>query len=655
VQILAIALYRKGQRRVVRLKPGRLNVVTGWPGTGKSSLLEIVEYCLGRTEPTFARGALDVVDWYGLLVEGDGSRLFIARPAPAAGAQSGHSAMLVMGAADVVEADQLAPNANADTVRTALSALVGIEDNLAPITTTREPQRATVAQALLLCFQGQGEISNPALLFHRTNEPFVGQALKDAFPYLLGAVGTEYLGQRLRLQAVRRELRSARADLADVARVQTETDVRGAALLSLAASVGLATEVGVSADYVQRLRAFAASDRRVVDHDSAPLREEERLRQLRRHTAEELRQVQEARAALSDSRQERGAFQTELREQSARLLSLELVGPVESGARCPLCEQRVDPSDPTSNDLRGRLADLATQLESAQGLEAPRRRIVSQLRERAQELRRTLREVDASLALVTQQEGPNRQPDGQMDAFVRGRIAEFLESLRSASPGHATVLEDRIAELEAEAAALETAMDPLAISREVESRLHFVNEMMSTWAAELELEHSEHGIRLDLANLSLFANERSGPIPLRRIGSAGTQVSYHIVAHLALHQWFIEESRPVPRFILLDQPEQAYYPEEVAASDDPNAHISDLDEQRVRSLYGFINNVTESLKGGLQVIVVGHWNPNAVPWFEDARVENWRGLALVPTAWLDDAVPEGGHDDGPGEASSPSR
>jgi hypothetical protein len=58
MQIDALAIYKGDDRRVLRFKTGQLNVITGWPGTGKSSILEIVEYCLGRTEPTFARGAL---------------------------------------------------------------------------------------------------------------------------------------------------------------------------------------------------------------------------------------------------------------------------------------------------------------------------------------------------------------------------------------------------------------------------------------------------------------------------------------------------------------------------------------------------------------------------------------------------------------------
>jgi DNA repair ATPase RecN len=59
MQLLAIVLYNAtGDRQVVEFKPGALNVVTGSPGTGKSALLDIVEFCLGRSTVTMPVGPI---------------------------------------------------------------------------------------------------------------------------------------------------------------------------------------------------------------------------------------------------------------------------------------------------------------------------------------------------------------------------------------------------------------------------------------------------------------------------------------------------------------------------------------------------------------------------------------------------------------------
>jgi hypothetical protein len=641
MQLAAVAIYRGLERRVVRFKLGQLNVVTGWPGTGKSALLDIVEYCLGRTEPTFARGALDVVEWYGLLVDHEGHSIFVARPAPSPGAGSSQTAMVSIGAVDVAEPGELVPNASADTIREALSSILGIDDNTSLVPETREPIRATLAQALLLCFQSQAEISNPNQLFHRANEPFVGQAIRDTLPYFLGAVDSSHLARRQRVQAIRRDLRAVRGELAELRHVQAESDTRAAALVSLASAAGLLWErTNDTADDVTSLRAILASPARPNPSPTAAFREGERLRSTRRDLSDQLRHVQEQRAALRDVREGRTAFQAELVEQRARLVSIDLMGEVNASPACPVCGQTVDRSDPATSELRERIVNLGAQLESARGLEAPRRRIVMQLRERAYELRGAIRQVDAALAALASaaEEQGVRDEGGDTGAFVRGRISEFLEALASADPSAAHALELRVEQLESELALIEEAIDPVTVARDVEARLSFVNQSITQWAQDLMLEHAEDGLRVDLTNLTIVANNRSGPIPLRRIGSAANQVGYHVVSHLALHKWFIEESRPVPRFLLLDQPEQAYYPEDLAGVRDATDLLSDLDQERVESLYRFIHDVTQTFNGAFQTVIVGHWNPGALEWFDADRVENWRqGNALVPVAWLADA------------------
>ncbi|MCX4966163.1 DUF3732 domain-containing protein [Streptomyces sp. NBC_00654] len=52
----------------------------------------------------------------------------------------------------------------------------------------------------------------------------------------------------------------------------------------------------------------------------------------------------------------------------------------------------------------------------------------------------------------------------------------------------------------------------------------------------------------------------AGRLPLTRIGSAKNHIGYHLVAHLALHTYLRRSNRPVPGFLMLDQPTQAFFP-----------------------------------------------------------------------------------------------
>jgi DNA repair ATPase RecN len=86
VQLLAITIYNAdGRTRTVDFVPGALNIVTGESQTGKSALLTIVEYCLGRSQVLVPVGPIsDTVAWYSALWQLDDGRAFVARPAPAA-------------------------------------------------------------------------------------------------------------------------------------------------------------------------------------------------------------------------------------------------------------------------------------------------------------------------------------------------------------------------------------------------------------------------------------------------------------------------------------------------------------------------------------------------------------------------------------------
>ena len=51
MQIKSIVLYNAaGKTRELSFKTGAVNIISGESNTGKSALIDIVEYCLGRSE-----------------------------------------------------------------------------------------------------------------------------------------------------------------------------------------------------------------------------------------------------------------------------------------------------------------------------------------------------------------------------------------------------------------------------------------------------------------------------------------------------------------------------------------------------------------------------------------------------------------------------
>src|SRR5436309_1702664 len=84
--ILKIILWSKNtdlRPRVIPFEPGKINVISGESGTGKSTLTWIVDYCLGSEKCSIPVGLIrDLTGWFGLQVKLANTEMIIARRNP---------------------------------------------------------------------------------------------------------------------------------------------------------------------------------------------------------------------------------------------------------------------------------------------------------------------------------------------------------------------------------------------------------------------------------------------------------------------------------------------------------------------------------------------------------------------------------------------
>jgi len=215
-------------------------------------------------------------------------------------------------------------------------------------------------------------------------------------------------------------------------------------------------------------------------------------------------------------------------------------------------------------------------------------------------------------------------------AHIFGRIGLYLESLPHLED--TSDLKSAIAVLKEKIKQLEEKLSDEIVQDRIQSFLSNLSRDMSEWARDLRLEHSEHPLRLDLKRLTVVADGDNGPIPMERMGSGENWVGYHLIAHFALHKWFVRHDRPVPRFLFIDQPSQVYFPEDqdwMQGSDDTPGE----DRQAVSRMYQLALNLIDQLAFSLQIIITDHANINE-DWFQDCIIERWReGQKLVPSEW----------------------
>ncbi|WP_189351566.1 DUF3732 domain-containing protein [Zhihengliuella salsuginis] len=609
-------------------------------------MLDIVEYCLGRNTVTIPTGVIsDHASWYYVLLQFSNERLLICRPNPETA--STNRAMVRTGGLGLTPPNfrELEVNADTEVLKDALTERLEIQSfTVDPENgSLRHPFDVSIRQALFYCFQSQGEIASRDVLFHRQVDNSIKTMIRDSLPYFLGAATPEQSAIRRQLIAARRTLQRTQN------RIQAgETDLEqqdsrvthllesavGLDMLPSDAVIGAGERVRTLLESILKYQFDGSSTENTVGSKRRrELTEEGRTLRSR------IREVDDRLDLLSSLQVEQSDSQSEGQYQTERLRALDLLVPKseisnDDSSVCPLCDQGLDHPDETLDDLRQLLNALEDRLKASKGIASRRQATIERLKRSREPLVEALRDNVVELDALAQQDSAIAAGREQREriAYLQGRVSQELErgvgavsgltELRSAEHryrGQLSRLEE-ISEQNDPAAALRAAIDS-------------VSDLMTDYARYLQLEGSDHYVCLDPVELTVAVQRPGGRVPLGRMGSAENWVGYHLVAHLALHHWFATNDRPVPGFLMFDQPTQAFFPEEVVdAADD-----EDADWEAVRRQFTLMRDVVGALDGDLQVIVCDHANLSD-NWFQDAVVENWRnGVAFIPADWIGDA------------------
>jgi energy-coupling factor transporter ATP-binding protein EcfA2 len=625
-----------------RFRPGQLNIITGESGTGKSSIIGILRFLLVSDSPHVPLGPIqNTVAWYGLLAHVGETRFFIGRPAPAHGATTSR-AMLSIGEAEMPPFETLDVNTNMSEIVDYLGGLIGIEENL-HVPAEGQMRRALAANlrhALFYCFQGQGEVANPDILFHHQNRDFQKQAIRDTFPYFLGAQNADALRKREELTELRRDTRRQRLRL-EGARAARDLGVgRAAGLLADARASGLLSTDTVPTDAgeaFELLSAVLAADAPPLSGDDVDGSEEaERLIARRADLRTNLREINDKIRGLDDFARVGTEYGAELNEHRVRLASIGLVSDTtDTEALCPVCQSPL--SDPATHEaIAHSLGRVTRRIELAQRDQPRITNARAELVGGRNEVRAELADIDGALEDLARTDDIRAvaQRTWDQQSFVRGRIAQYLDTTILESDDTISSLERTVADLEDRAMRLTEELDPEALRSAVVSILNIVGRRMTDLAQTLPLEHSDHGVRIDPYRLTVVADTLQGPayMDLGAIGSGMSWVGYHLTAYLALQNYFIEAKRPVPRFIVFDQPSQAFFPRDRKTGGDLT-ELSDTDRNNTLKLYKMMFDVVAELDGQLQIIAFDHADFND-PWFHGSIIETWHnGAALIPHDW----------------------
>lgn len=258
-----------------------------------------------------------------------------------------------------------------------------------------------------------------------------------------------------------------------------------------------------------------------------------------------------------------------------------------------------------------------------------------QIREASDEIRSTEEQLAAAIATNELVKAMGNRNNAA--ARVVGRISLFLENLVPNS--ELVTLEAKHERLKLRVAELERRVGDDTSRDRLASILNNIASYISQFTKDLKAEFSSFPVRIDLANLTIVFDRPERSVPMSRTGGGENHLAYHLSTLLALHLFAVKSERPIPRFLMIDQPTQVYFPsEQVYKQADGSIQRTeeDADLEAVRRLFAWLRKFTDELAPGFQIIVTEHANLRD-GWFQAALVEEpWaKPPALVPVNWPD--------------------
>lgn len=654
--------------REITLEPGKVNVITGASGTGKSAMIKALDYCLGSSQctlPVYVRRHSVAV---GIKWVRGNDEMVVCRLIPAVGKRSSDYMYVSTGRGLRVprRVDDFEGRTTVEAAKGVLERAFGIGDEGVEL---MEPgrartDRATVRHVTPYVFLTKEVIDSESVLLHGLQDSRKASGIIATIPYFLGVTTASSLSAERQLRQRRKELEIESAR--EQARRGNDSLLkqRSRVLLEEAWKAGLAGEPPRDVDE-QTLLALL---RNVLSADAAPTQyptesEIGVLHARRREVLAEFNQTRRKRQATALAARESAGYQTAVSRQSERLEIARHLDLEDISTSCPVCHAATEQGSEVAAALTRAIETIRTEGSAIQRIRPRLDARVEELAQRSATLSAELRELDANIAaaLARVQEGKRLANLAQLQAYLRGKVAYFLETIDDQlliPAKDLTWLREEIERLEA-----------LIDNDNRRIRLQRAEAAVSQFASRAFAQLPKAQPCVD-ADLMFSAREprvnvvEPGPdgaiLTMNDIGSDQNCLAVHVALAFGLQHHFEKERRPVPGLLVIDQISRPYFPNRTAETrnvtlgnsstagiDDPEAvadrdgldviktSADDEDFQAMRQHIDFLFDEVES-RSGLQVLLLEHAYLVDDPRYVKATKHRWTrasGKALIPIHW----------------------
>lgn len=611
--IKAIIIFNESdEKRLVPLKQG-VNIITGESKTGKSALVEIIDYCMCSTRCTIPKGKITDFSYLYVLVIGIGENTYIiARYNWDNGGKMYFSKeekdfnYKTLSLGYFSEKPTLPYKDAQYEIECALGLFV---TNMAT-DADQQGKKASLRNMVSYLFQHQNLMASKFALFYRFSDYYKRKDIIDQFPVFAGMISQEYYSDLIQLNTLKSQLKQKykkqKANEKSTAYIKENLSTL---LTDYFALLEKDFDDKISA---QKMLKMASN---LPEFDDTQLFGESKIAARYSELNEELEELRnEEREILLKIKNVDNASKTgnEFTEMLMDLKQQTTVAKIEASEyTCPLCghdcqeiaendSQLIEATEWLDNELKITEKCTADFSEDVRKLKDEHSKIDAKIKEVWKQIKTIEQKFISSKALVSKREKVN---------YARARIALYAEMSDS---GIFETVDEDIAELKEKIKQLEEKIQGFDVDTKKAKAQAFLSENMNRLSLSLDFEDEYRPINLNFGltdetfDVYQYQNNRE-KIHLYEMGSGANWVSCHIALFLSFLRYFAKQNNsPMPLFMFFDQPSQVYFPQ----GDSKDDEITQADLMAVNKMYKTIfdeiNSIGEDTGILPQIIIVDH-------------------------------------------------
>lgn len=633
ITIKKIAIFNNtGEKRFIEFDTG-LNIITGDSKTGKSALIEIIDYCLFSSRSSIPVGKItDFAKLFVVIFQVDNIFIVVGRPALNDGRSNQAFLNIETNYDKLTDLDsdyfnKLSLKPIKNNVQTEFEEYLGL--SLKKLDSEEDKfGKLSIRDAVSFLFQHQNLIANKHAIFYRFDDIVKRKRVIQALPVLLGIANADYFKFIKDKKEIERKI-IAEEKILEKIRLKSETQlVNLRELIQIYYSMlDISLEDDLSLLQLNKIGLNLPSPPQILADQSKYYTKLIRFENERELLSLDKAEVEKAISSLLNNSDDsfdyaRTLFETQIRQKNNEEIKQEL--------SCPICNNPVEEINQNIKKLEDSKAKLVDELTKLNSFSQDSTQILERFREKQKELSNQIKILSLNINQISSQnsvvgeEKKKREEIIYKKGVIETTIKNLLEQVNLSN--YNSELVELKEQLEIINSKLSKYVELKSFKKTTEL---FLKIQMDRIANKLDFENELRPIdfHFDIDSFSFYHMHNKTKIRLDEMGSGANWLACHISIFLSfLHLSCSNKKSVIPSFLIIDQPSQVYFPrtakKDELNTEEKNEFDNNIDE--VRNIFKVLNEEIELIfeKTGRkpQIIVLEHSNDDA---FKKHIIRDW--------------------------------